>query len=108
MLEADLQRFYHVPLADLWRGELSLRRLSVFVEHLPAESATARHFSSLPPGWDTLAFLVADVYQALAGKAHPARPQPKSPEKASRYQELRSKLDAQKRRLREQGRTSTT
>lgn len=98
MVEADIQRFYQVRLSDLWRGGLSLRRLSVFIEHLPPESATARRFSNLPTGWDTHAFLLADLYHALCGNAHPARPQPKDESKRGRYAEARLKLDAQKRR----------
>lgn len=101
MVEADLQRFYQVRLGDLWLGGLSLRRLSVLVAHLPPESATARHFSSIPEGWDTHAFLIADLYHGLTGNPHPARPQPKAEDKRSKYAELRLKLDAQKRRIRE-------
>lgn len=42
MLEADLQREYQADLCDVWRGTLSLRKLRVFIEHLPADSASAR------------------------------------------------------------------
>lgn len=31
-----------MQLVDLWRGQLTLRRLHVLIEHLPPESATAR------------------------------------------------------------------
>lgn len=41
MIEADLQRFYAVPLTDLWTGRLSLRRLRVLLNHLPPDCATA-------------------------------------------------------------------
>jgi hypothetical protein len=36
-----LQRVFSVDLLDVWRGTLSLRRLRVLVEALPADSATA-------------------------------------------------------------------
>lgn len=41
-IEADLLRYYQVDLLDLYRGEMSWRRLRVLVRHLPLESATAR------------------------------------------------------------------
>ena len=36
-----MQRHYGVDLVDLWRGQLSLRKLRVLVEGLPPDSATA-------------------------------------------------------------------
>lgn len=41
-LEADLHRFYGMDLADLWRGTLGARKISVLLEHLPEESAVRR------------------------------------------------------------------
>ncbi|CCQ44664.1 hypothetical protein ARTSIC4J27_591 [Pseudarthrobacter siccitolerans] len=41
------------------------------------------------------AYLLADLYHAWTGQAHPARPQPK---KASRYADLRARLERQKAR----------
>lgn len=98
MVEADLQRFYRVDLADYWRGELSPRRLSVLVEQLPAESATARKLSGAD-GWNRLEFLVSDLYQAFTGEVHPARPKPSSGSSSSRYDRMRAALEAQKARL---------
>lgn len=95
MVEADLQRFYRVDLADYWRGELSPRRLSVLIEQLPPDSATARKYSDAD-GWSRLEFLVSDLFQAFTGEIHPARPKPKT---ASRYDKLRAALEAQKARL---------
>ncbi|QIG58545.1 tail assembly chaperone [Arthrobacter phage DrSierra] len=97
VVEADLQRFYHVDLADYWRGELSPRRLSVLIEQLPAESATARKLSGAD-GWNRLEFLVSDLYQAFTGEVHPARPKPTSGT-SKRYDRLRAALEAQKARL---------
>lgn len=95
-MEADLQRFYGVDLADYWRGELSPRRLSVLIEQLPPTSATARHYAK-SDGWDLHAFLLADLFQAFTGELHPARPQPQGP--SSRYAQLRERLEEQKARL---------
>ncbi len=97
-MEADLQRFYGVALADLWRGELTLRRLSVLVEHLPADSALLR--LGMPPtahGWGVSEFLLADVFQALTGKAHQARPTATT--RAERYRNLKTRLEEQRARL---------
>jgi hypothetical protein len=38
-LEADLQRFYQVDLADMYRGRVSVRKVSVLASHLPRGSA---------------------------------------------------------------------
>lgn len=95
MVEADLQRFYHVDLADYWRGELSPRRLSILIEQLPPTSATARRYAKAD-GWDLHAFLLADLFHAFTGEIHPSRPKPQG---TSRYSELRARLEAQKARL---------
>ncbi|AYN58495.1 tail assembly chaperone [Arthrobacter phage Liebe] len=93
-LEADLQRFYSVDLGDLWRGGLSVRRLSVLVHALPPESATARKYDT-SGGWSRLEYLVADVFHGLTGEAHPSRPKATG----SRYSDLRARLEEQKARL---------
>lgn len=95
-VEADLLRFYRVDLGDLYRGELSLRRLSVLIKHLPSESATVRARSALPTGWDLHAYLLADLFHAFAGQPHPARP--KASEQG-RYSETRKRLEQQAARL---------
>lgn len=41
-LEADFQRFYHLDLADLYRGTLGARKAAVLAVHLPPESAVMR------------------------------------------------------------------
>ena len=38
-LEADLQRYYQVDLADMYRGRVSPRRVSVLATNLPRASA---------------------------------------------------------------------
>ncbi|GEB46944.1 hypothetical protein MTE01_28890 [Microbacterium testaceum] len=97
-MEADLQRFHGVDLGALWRGELTIRRLSVLVFHLPPESALKR--LGMPPsadGWDVNSFLLADLFAALTGKTHPGRPEAQS--RAERYRNLRTRLEAQRARL---------
>lgn len=41
-LEADLQRFYAVDLADLWRGNLRPRKAAVLATQLPPEASIYR------------------------------------------------------------------
>ena len=95
VLEADLQRYYGVDLADLWRGGLSVRRLSVLVDNLPDDSATARRQTKGQNAWDLHALLLADVFHALTGEPHPSRPQPK---RSARYSETRKALEEQRAR----------
>lgn len=99
VVEADLQRFYGVDFADYWRGELSIRRLSVLIHHLPPESACARQLSKTEAGWDVHAYLLSDLYHAFTGNPHPARPKPEAANKSTRYSTLRKALEAQRERL---------
>lgn len=39
-MEADLHRFYGVDLADMWRGQLTPRKVAVLVENLPQGAQT--------------------------------------------------------------------
>lgn len=50
MIEADLQRYYQVPLTGVWTGQLSLRRLRVLLEQLPPDSNTAYAVSGADAG----------------------------------------------------------
>jgi hypothetical protein len=50
VIEADLQRFYAVPLTGVWTGQLSLRRLRVLLDHLPPDCATAYAITGTDPG----------------------------------------------------------
>lgn len=94
-MEADLQRFYHVDLGDLYRGGLSIRRLSVLIHNLPAESRLVQT-KAKTGGWDLHAHLLADLYGALAGKAHPGRPKPEG--SSARHRDLVRRLQQAKER----------
>lgn len=39
-MEADFQRYYHLDLLGLWRGEITPRKAAVLVTHLPAGAQT--------------------------------------------------------------------
>lgn len=72
-MEADLQRFYGIDYRDRWRtGEngrplLTLRRLEVLLEHLPAESALVAAVLPDAP-WSRTERLMADLWQQLDRK----------------------------------------
>lgn len=83
-----------MDLGDLWRGRLSLRRLSVLVEHLPSGCATRAAIDGFGFGWTEDSYLLADVFHAVAGMEHPARPKP-----PKRNDDLVARLKAQRERL---------
>lgn len=71
-MEADLQRFYGLDYRDRWRdgtGRLTLRRLAVLIEHLPADSALAAE--AKVQDWSLTNVLIAQLWQLWAGKPHP-------------------------------------
>jgi hypothetical protein len=43
-VEADLSRFHGIELADMWRGEITPRRIAVLVENLPQGAQTWVNF----------------------------------------------------------------
>lgn len=47
-MEADLQRYYHVDLRDLWTGRLTLRRVKVLLAGLPGDSLLATAIRQMP------------------------------------------------------------
>jgi len=52
------------PIADYWRGELSLRQLRVMVEHLPPDSAA--HRAAAGHDWQVREYLLAQAVDQLA------------------------------------------
>lgn len=48
-------------------------------------------------GWGVAEFLLADLFHAFTGKAHPRRPEAQT--RSERYRALRSRLEAQRARL---------
>lgn len=72
-VEADLQRYYGVDYRDRWRGDLSLRRISNLLRHLPPDSALAHIELAGTPAWNLEHVLLADIWQAVARskKQHP-------------------------------------
>lgn len=97
-VEADLQRFYGVDLGDVWRGDLSVRRLWVLLSHLPPGSAVWSLENKIPHGYALTDFLLMDLFRVLTGEDHPARPGAGSSSAAAPEERSRSLIE----QLREQ------
>lgn len=99
-------RFYGVDLAGLWTGELSLRRLSVFIANLPIDSAVWAVENGLPMGATPTDVLLADIFQAVTGQVHPLRPVSTAPSSAAktRHESMAARLRAQRVRVAQQRR----
>lgn len=74
-VESDLDRFWRIDYRDRWRFRdghriLTLRQIHARLSHLPADSALAVTMGRRSPA----ELLLMDIYEPLAGRAHPARP----------------------------------
>lgn len=75
-VESDLNRFWQLDYRDRWRFDehgrrrLTLRQIHTRISHLPADSALAVAMGRRSP----VELLLMDIYEPLAGRAHPARP----------------------------------
>jgi len=75
-VESDLNRFWNLDYRDRWRFDangarrLTLRQIYARISHLPADSALAVEMGRRSP----VELLLMDIYEPLAGRAHPARP----------------------------------
>jgi hypothetical protein len=93
-VESDLARFWNIDYRDRWRLDdgrrrLTLRQIHARLSHLPADSALAVEMGRRSP----VELLLMDIYEPLAGRAHPARPL--SPEQAAeRHAEAAAKAKA--------------
>jgi hypothetical protein len=72
-VEADLQRFYAVDYRDRWRrgSGLTLRRISVLVDHLPEDSALHLRLNEGEPVPSLTDVLLADIWQAVTRSKRP-------------------------------------
>ncbi|MFD3431160.1 hypothetical protein [Nocardia fluminea] len=79
-VERDLSRFHHVRYSDRWRYDdagvplLTLREIWVRIVDLPGDSAIAVHENGGSPRWGIAEYLLADIWAALSGQPHAARP----------------------------------
>jgi hypothetical protein len=74
-VESDLSRFWGLRYPDRWRihrgrRRLTLREIHVRLSNLPGDSALARAMGRYTPA----ELVLMDLYEPLAGRAHPQRP----------------------------------
>lgn len=93
-MEADLARTGD-SLADLWSGRRSLWQVWARIRHAPAESAIGAA-TGHADGWPLVAYLLADIYEVVVGKPHPADPRVdrRKTAKASKAVQMRAELAA--------------
>lgn len=84
-MEADLQRFYNLDLADMYRGLLTVRKVAVLVMNLPRGSQTWAAFGGRPAvtaeveaAWliEHALFVIAHAQNNGRGKKPEMRPFP--------------------------------
>jgi hypothetical protein len=107
-IEADLQRYYTLPLSALGTRALTWRRLGVLLRQLPAESALHRGVAG--PSWDVDTQLLAVTanrlgilaWQGAGSKGKPPEPikppETKRPRSLVSVPEMRRRLAADKAR----------
>ena len=82
-MEADLQRHYQIDYRDRWRRDaagvpvLTVRRIGVLIEHMPAESALGDIGRNGRPHFTVEANLLDDLRMLWSSsKTSPAKPHP--------------------------------
>ena len=77
-VESDLSQYYRIDYRDRWRfgpdGRrlLTLRMIAARVRYLPPDAACVTESGG--SGWHIGDYLLADLFYATAGHAHPALP----------------------------------
>lgn len=74
----DLPRYYRDDPANQWFGRLPLRRLAVRLRYLQHDSAVIATYGDPAATWSRTDILLTDVFHAVAGNPHPARPRPQT------------------------------
>jgi len=66
-LEADLMEFFQVDLLDLWRGQLSLRKIGVYIDSLMKKPGKSILLMAMDErsSWSESDYLLARVSDAL-------------------------------------------
>lgn len=67
-MEADLA-FRGVDLLDLWRGQVTPRKLDVMIRGLPPDSATRIAMNGKEPLWSRTDYILADLIDSNNGVA---------------------------------------
>ena len=103
MIEADLSRYHHLNLDDLYRGELSLSHVAALVRRLPAGSELVSVLHDGQPPLSRIEDLLCDLWvvlvQANSEKGslpddfdHPVRARIRAKAKAAHVKALREKF----------------
>lgn len=104
-MESDLSRYHQIDYRDRWRYDdngvrkLTLRMIAVRIRHLPADSSIA--IARGGSGWLIGDYLLADLFHATSGRAHPANPRPDAPPDPVREKSLNAARARAKERQRQ-------
>jgi len=105
-LEFDLLYYCKIDLLDFWRFDidgkrkLTARRIGVLIQFLPADSAT--HLALGSAGWKLSDYLLAHLFQAFTGTAHPALPasqKSNDPIRAMKIEEFKKQVEERKQKI---------
>lgn len=109
-IRADLARYFHTALADVARGRYTVTEIQDLVLSLLEIDGSLLRAAVQPAetsGWDLHAYLLADLFQALSSKPHPARPDPRrlqattSPAREAALARALQRKRARERRIRD-------
>lgn len=69
----------------------------MLIDQLPEGSATWHRRTRIPQGWTTQAWLLSDLFQAMSGEKHPARPTPGVSAETRKFDRTAALLDHKRR-----------
>ena len=101
-----MSQYHHLDYRDRDRFDaygrrvLTIRMIADRIKFLPPDSATA--IASGGSGWTTTHVLIMDVFHAITGTPHPARPKaekPVDPEQAKRVAEFNRRVAERQRAI---------
>ena len=105
-MEFDLLHYCKIDLLDFWRFDiagkrkLTARRIAVLIQFLPADSAT--HMAVGGAGWKLSDYLLAHLFHAFTGTAHPALPSSQKsddPIRAKKIEEFKKQAEERKQKI---------
>lgn len=83
---------------------MSFRRLHGLIQRLPADSLTMRALGG--DGWSLQDYLLADLFQAMAGVPHPSRPvydKSEDPKHLQKIEEFKERVKEREEQLKAKG-----
>jgi hypothetical protein len=75
-VEADLSRYHHVDLRELWQPgtELTLRRVAALIRYLPPSDSAVALYQGKERPFNVAELLLMQLWSVWSGKEHPAMP----------------------------------